>query len=341
MELFKTLFGCDDPDTLGVTSHLVVTYHDQYKYHEAACLATDLLSRQQRILGSSSSEALDTQQTLATIFSGQRKFKEAAEMRRSVLYERRNATDVNRLPNLAQALVGYSQSLKDSGRANEALGLLEEALKIYESSVELDTMNFLHCKAKIAQLYHIQGRTGDAIKTGRETLESRRQLLGETHPYTIVSMSDQATFLAQASRLTESENEIGCAVKLAKEHLGEDNHNTISIANNAADLYRDMGLTDTAEEMSSLSFHGARRLMGIDHPDTLSAMFLHSKILFQQGQHLAAMEGMRLCILRSRRKHGEHHFLTSYREEELAAVEKIYKDCRLLTPLDNAPASSR
>ena len=105
--------------------------------------------------------------------------------------------------------------------------------------------------------------------------------MGETHPYTIVSMSDQATFLAQASRLTESENEIGCAVKLAKEHLGEDNHNTISIANNAADLYRDMGLTDTAEEMSSLSFHGARRLMGIDHPDTLSAMFLHSKILFQ------------------------------------------------------------
>lgn len=132
-----------------------------------------------------------------------------------------------------------------------------------------------------------------------------------------------------------------CAVKLAREHLGEDNHNTISIANNAAHLYRDMGRTDTAEEMSYLSFHGAQRLMGIDHPDTLSAMFLHSKIQFQQDQHRAAMEGMRLCILGSKRKHGEHHFLTLYREKELAAVEKIYEDCRLLTPLDNAPANSR
>lgn len=75
--------------------------------------------------------------------------------------------------------------------------------------------------------------------------------------------------------------------------------------------------------------------------DTLSAMFLHAKILFQQGQHLAAMEGMRVCILRSKRQHGEHHFLTINREQELAAVEKIYKDCLLFTHLDNAPASSR
>lgn len=144
----------------------------------------------------------------------------------------------------------YADSLKDLGKANEALDLLEEALTIYESSVESITIDLLYCKATIAQLYHSEGREVEAIEIGREVLEGRRQLLGETHPHTIFSMSDQAAFLAQASRFNESKKEIGCAVKLAREHLGEDHRTTISIAINAAAPYRDMGLTDTAEEIS-------------------------------------------------------------------------------------------
>jgi tetratricopeptide (TPR) repeat protein len=246
-------------------------------------------------------------------------------MRRSVLHGRRNTTGVDHHLKLAHALMDYAVSLKDLGKANEALGLLEEALTIYESSMEFVTIDLLYCKATIAQLYHSEGREVEAIKIGRETLESRRQLLGETHPHTIFSMSDQAAFLAQASRFDESKKEIGRAVELAREHLGEDHRTTISIAIKAAALYRDMGLTDTAEEMSYLGIHEAKRLLGVDHPETISATFLYSQIQFQQGEHLVAMEGMRLCILRSKREHGERHFLTLYREAELAAVENIHR----------------
>lgn len=52
-------------------------------------------------------------------------------------------------------------------------------------------------------------------------------------------------------------------------------------------------------------------------------MFLYSQIQFQQGEHLVAVEGMRLYILRSKREHGERHFLTLYREAEVLFFKKI------------------
>jgi len=324
VELFRTMYGCDDWDTLGVTSNLVVTYCDQHKYREAGCLATELLSQQRKLLGIRSSEALETELKLAKILCCQGRFEEAADMQRSVLHERRNSKNVAHSRGLADAIVDYSGSLIDLGKADGVSGLLEEALMIFENSVGSEAIDFLCCKAMLAQVYSCEGRSEEAIKTGYETLQSRKQLLGEKHPHTICSMSDQAAFLAQASRWQASMKEIGCAVELARRYLGDGHRRTISIANHAAHLYRDMALTDNAEQLAHMSFHEAQRLMGTDHPETLSAMFLYSQIQFEQGDYLPAMHGMRLCILRTRRTHEGNHSLTLYREHELAAKEKIY-----------------
>jgi tetratricopeptide (TPR) repeat protein len=322
VELYTKCYGRDDLDTLEVTRHLVMTYNDEYKYLEAAHLATELLSRQQELFGRSSSQALRTKLIVATISSNQGQIEDAAEMRRSVLQQTRNSTDVDHPCLLAHALTGYSQSLKDLGRGSEASGLLKEALEIYESSLGSKSVAFLQCKATLAEVYCNEGRNRDAIEIGWETLRARKRILGEAHPDTISSMSHQGFFLALASHGTAGMKEVAGAVKLAREHLGDGHSLTMSIAYNAAAMYRDMGLTDTAEELAELSFQTARRIMGVDHQMTLSMMFLYCEIMFQGDNKLTAVHGMRLCVLRTRRTYGEHHPLTLDREKQLAWTEK-------------------
>jgi tetratricopeptide (TPR) repeat protein len=322
VELYTKCYGRDDLDTLEVTRDLVMTYNDEYKYLEAAHLATELLSRQQELFGRSSSQALRTKLIVATISSNQGQIEDAAEMRRSVLQQTRNSTDVDHPCLLAHALTGYSQSLKDLGRGSEASGLLKEALEIYESSLGSKSVAFLQCKATLAEVYCNEGRNRDAIEIGWETLRARKRILGEAHPDTISSMSHQGFFLALASHGTAGMKEVAGAVKLAREHLGDGHSLTMSIAYNAAAMYRDMGLTDTAEELAELSFQTARRIMGVDHQMTLSMMFLYCEIMFQGDNKLTAVHGMRLCVLRTRRTYGEHHPLTLDREKQLAWTEK-------------------
>jgi tetratricopeptide (TPR) repeat protein len=334
VELYTKCYGRDDFDTLEVTRHLVMTYNDEYKHLEAARLATKLLSRQQELFGRSSSPALQTELIVATISSNQGQIEDAAEMRRSVLQQRRNSTDVDHPCLLAHALMGYSQSLKDLGRGSEASGLLKEALEIYESSLGSKSVAFLQCKATLAEVYCSEGRNRDAIEIGWETLRARKEILGEAHPDTISSMNDQASFLALASEWTAAKKEVAGAVKLAKEHLGNGHPQTMSIAYNAAAMYRDMGLTDTAEELAELSFHTAQRIMGVDHQMTLSMMFLYCEIMFQGDNNLTAVRGMRLCVLRTRRTYGEHHPLTLDRENQLAWTEKTYKICHVEEALE-------
>jgi hypothetical protein len=147
-------------------------------------------------------------------------------------------------------------------------------------------------------------------------------------------MSDQASFLALASDWTAGMREVAGAVKLAREHLGDGHPLTMSIAYNAAAMYRDMGLTDTAEELAQLSFYTAQRIMGMDHRVTLSMMFLYCEIMFQGDNNLAAVHEMRLCVLRTRRTYGERHPLTLDRENQLAWTEKTYKICHVEEALE-------
>jgi hypothetical protein len=153
--------------------------------------------------------------------------------------------------------------------------------------------------------------------------------LGEAHPDTISSMNDQASFLALASEWTAAKKEVAGAVKLAKEHLGNGHPQTMSIAYNAAAMYMDMGLTDIAEELAELSVSTAWRIMGMDHRMTLSMMILYCEIMFQGDNNLAAVRGMRLCVLRTRRMYGERHPLTLDRENQLAWTEETYKICHV------------
>jgi hypothetical protein len=136
-------------------------------------------------------------------------------------------------------------------------------------------------------------------------------------------MSDLAVYLARASRFEESKMEINRALELSRSHLGDENPQTIRIVVNAASLYMAMNLWPAAEELAYAGMVSSRRINGEDHPETLTAMFEHARCLLHEGECQAAVEGMRLCVLRTERKYGDSGLLTS-RRAELAQAEKLY-----------------
>lgn len=321
IEQFERLFGWDDAGTRRIAGDLVTTYQSQCRQREAKALATKLLSHQQKIPGISSSEALMTQLKLAQISHSQGRLQEAVEIRRSVLDRR---TELDDCCDLAQALSSYAESLMLLGKTGDSRTALEEALKIYESSLGARHVTTLGCKQCLAEVCHSEGAFEDAIKLGYGVLEVQMECLGEVHSTTIGIRNDLAVYLARASRLEESKMEINRAVELSRSHLGDENPQTIRIVVNAASLYRAMNLWPAAEELAYMGMSSRRKINGEDHPDTLTAMFEYARCLLYKGEYQAAVEGMRLCVLRTKRKYSDSNLLTLEREKELAVVEKLY-----------------
>jgi tetratricopeptide (TPR) repeat protein len=298
----------------------VATYQQQRQLREAKALATELLGHQQENPKIRSSEALTTQLKLAHIAHIGGNFQEAAEMRRSVLDHRTELDDCD----LAEALEGHARSLMLLGKFGDSKKAFVEALNIYESSLGARDVATLACKTDLAEVCYSEGSVEDAIELGYEVLEIEKECWGETHPDTIGIRSDLAAYLACASRWEENKTQIDRAVELSRSHLGDENARTFQIVTNASSLYRAMGLFSMAVELADVGLLQSRRTNGEDHPETLTAMFEYARCLWHKGECQAAMEGMKICVLRTERKYGASGDLTLLRAKELAEVKKLY-----------------
>lgn len=77
--------------------------------------------------------------------------------------------------------------------------------------------------------------------------------------------------------------------------------------------------------MAEANLESSRRLKGDDDLDTLNAIAEHCQCLWLQGKWQTAIEGMRLCVLRTRRKIPEGYLIAVGRAEELAELETLYR----------------
>lgn len=96
--------------------------------------------------------------------------------------------------------------------------------------------------------------------------------MGHFHADTISSMSDLANYLCHVSWPEKSREMIQTAMGMSAKHLGMEHFTTISIWCNGATIHRLLGDRDIARALADRSFSLSRKVKGIDHPDTLSAM---------------------------------------------------------------------
>ncbi len=128
-------------------------------------------------------------------------------------------------------------------------------------------------------------RYSEAEPLLRGALESRRRVLGVTHPATIRSMNTLAGLLLRTNRKAEAAELLKATYETATRVLGDGNLTTSNTALNLATTHKELGHFDEAERFAIAAAEGRKRSFGETHYRNLVAMKVRAQILLAAGRY--------------------------------------------------------
>jgi tetratricopeptide (TPR) repeat protein len=168
MAIYKSSFGWNDHDTLGIVGHLVSTYISQGKNDDARALAAQLRHHQDEFYGKDSLPSRRTQRQLAAISHDQGRFSEAEYIQKRELGLDLESGDDQ--IQLAEAFNDYGSTLMAQGKFKDSLHNLDQALKISREAVGSDHPTTIDYQSTLASLYFAQGNFNDATTALRKVV---------------------------------------------------------------------------------------------------------------------------------------------------------------------------
>lgn len=127
-------------------------------------------------------------------------------------------------------------------------------------------------RSTLGRTYHFLGESQAALQQHFRALFLRRSKLGETHPDTLVSMSNVALGYESTGRLAQALPLYQHTLKHRTEQLGEDHPSTLLAMNNLAYAYHSSGRGDLALPLYQRTLERRKLVLGVHHPDTLTSM---------------------------------------------------------------------
>jgi serine/threonine protein kinase/Tfp pilus assembly protein PilF len=162
----------------------------------------------------------------------------------------------------------------------------------------------------LAELYRRIGLNESAVPLQESALSTRRRVLGEVHPDTILATSNMSVLLRELGRLGEAEPYHREALEKSRRILGEEHPDTIIAISNVGGLLRGKGALAEAEPYYREALEKFRRVLGAAHPETIRSISNMGVLLAEQGRLAEAEPYYREAVEQSRRALGEEHPLT-------------------------------
>ena len=159
----------------------------------------------------------------------------------------------------------------------------------------------------VGTLLWFQGRFAEAEPYFLDVLESRRRLLGEEHPNTLLAINNMGALLLSQGRFAEAEPHVLEAMEVRRRVLGEDHPATLMSINNVGALLRFQGKLTEAEPYVLETLQRSRRVLGEDHVETLMSSNNFGVLLRDQGRLNEAEPYLREAVEKLRSLLGEHH----------------------------------
>jgi tetratricopeptide (TPR) repeat protein len=148
----------------------------------------------------------------------------------------------------------------------------------------------------------------DAAKPLLErALETRRRVLGEEHPDTLMSMAQMGNLLMNQGKRDEALPYHRQVLDTTRRVLGEDNALTLDALQNMGSLLVEMGKSDEAAPYYREALDRLRQSKGEDDPTTLSAINDMGTLLKNQGKLGEAMTFYQEALEKRRRILGADH----------------------------------
>ncbi|MDG5802334.1 tetratricopeptide repeat protein [Streptomyces ossamyceticus] len=123
--------------------------------------------------------------------------------------------------------------------------------------------------AKAAQYLHRQGRDAHTIALRTASLTQREQVLGDTHPDTLISRNNLAGAYKAAGDLGRAIPLYETSLAQYEQVLGDTHPNTLTIRNNLATAYQSAGDLRRAIPLFESTLTQCEQVLGNTHPDTL------------------------------------------------------------------------
>ncbi|SMD27174.1 Tetratricopeptide repeat-containing protein [Kibdelosporangium aridum] len=318
----KALFDPDDPTALIFARSHCISLRLLGKYREAEELDRQTYEQMVVVLGPDHPQTISTwsgwilDRREGGDYLGARIEQEKLAERAREIHGENNADTLRRLAYLAVAR-------RKAGDHIGALDLATDVLKRFQVRYGEDTFNYNATACALGRSIDLRhgGNLRQAKELGEQVVETYRERIGESHPYTKCAEIDLAVTLrllgnsAQARAIDER------ALEQLRTSLGHDHvYSLIASINLASDLSA-LGETEAALALNNETLERCERVLGPDHPTTLAASLNTALDLRAQNRADDGDKRHTDVLSRYRRVLGDEHPAT------VNAAKGIRADC--------------
>lgn len=229
--------------------------------------------------------------------------EEAVEINRLLLAD--GSIDLSTHPQLVASLRNLGLLRNEIGRFDSSAELFAEAMALDRASGDQESLGAtLHDQGILE--YH-QGDYDLAQASLEESLDVRRQALGEEHALVATSLHGLSMVHQAAGRHGEAEELLEQSVAISRETLGEGHPRLIASLNNLGLLKQVRGDYEGAAPLIEEALEASRQTLGVEHPSSFSMLNNLAIMRLLQGR-LDVAEPLTLEALEVAQKvHGEEH----------------------------------
>jgi tetratricopeptide (TPR) repeat protein len=164
-----------------------------------------------------------------------------------------------------------------------------------------DDKERLNLASKCARALYSDGRYKEAEELHVQVMQTRKRVLGDDHPDTLISMVNLALTYSNQGRWKEAEELEVQVMQTEKRLLGDEHPDTLTSMANLAATYRDQGQWKEAEELEVQVMQTTKGVLGHEHPDTLASMANLASTYRDQGRWNEAEE-LQVQVMQTRKR---------------------------------------
>jgi len=274
---------------------------------------------QQRVLGPTHRDTLNSQRLLARILEYQAQFPQAEKLYKDTLQKQGHTFGTGDIDTV-RTMIGLGTLYGEQGRYADAektlMPALKQAEKIDHESPE--AFNALH---NLAIAYDGTRQYAREQAMWQELYRRRLQKLGPDHPETIGTMQNLGYVYYRQGKLAEAEKWQREGLSIGRRVLGEDHPTNLYALGNLANTLVDEGRASEAEPLQREALASRRRVLGPNHPQTQFALANLANVLLAENR-LAEAEAMyREALAGEIKALGENHPEIGYAWYNLASSE--------------------
>ena len=192
-------------------------------------------------------------------------------------------------------------------RAQWRILLPHAAYALRLTIVAQDNSRRLDLVWKYANSLLSDGRYREAEAPFEEVFQTRKRMLGEEHPDTLISVANLASTYRNQGRWKEAEELEVRVMEARKRVLGEEHPDTLTSMHNLALTRRDQGRWDEAAKLQVRVVETNKKKLGADHPHTLINLNQLASTFWSQGRWKEAEE-LEVRVMETRKRVlGEEH----------------------------------